>query len=77
MNLSIRKRVVLGFVLMVALIIVTGVAGYLGLTSAIEGAALYSTLARETSVAGKLESHVLFLHNAVDEYFISGDRQAI
>ena len=77
MNLSIRKRVVLGFVLMVALIIVTGVAGYLGLTSAIEGAALYSTLARETSVAGKLESHVLLLHNAVDEYFISGDRQAI
>ncbi len=77
MNVSIRTRVVLGFALMVALIIVTGVAGYLGLTSAIEGAALYSTLARETSVAGKLESHVLLLHNAVDEYFISGDQQAI
>ena len=77
MNVSIRTRVVLGFVLMVALIIVTGVAGYLGLTSAIEGAALYRSLARETSVAGEIESHILLLQNAVDEYFINGDQQAI
>jgi PAS domain S-box-containing protein len=77
MKVSIRTRVVLGFVLMVALIIVTGVAGYVGLRSAIEQAELYRTLAIETSVAGRLESHVLLLHNAVDEYFISGDQQAI
>lgn len=71
MKIAIKTKVVVGFVIMVLLIIAAGVAGYLGLTLAVDEAKEYNSLVREASLAGKLESEILKLNTVVDE-FLSG-----
>lgn len=62
---------------MVALIIVAGGAGYIGLNSAIMGAIQYRSLARESALAGKLGSNMLMLNTAIKEYLIDPGEQRV
>ncbi len=78
MNLNnIKLTVILGFVLMVALIIVIAATGYFALREAIDDADRYSALARDTSVAYDIGSSMLLLDEALNSYLAHRDIQSI
>ncbi|MGC8660231.1 MAG: adenylate/guanylate cyclase domain-containing protein [Desulfomonilaceae bacterium] len=78
MNLNnIKLTVVLGFVLMVALIIITAGMGYFALNEAIDDATHYGALTRDTSVAYDIGSSMLLLDQAVDSYLAHRDIQSV
>jgi PAS domain S-box-containing protein len=72
----IKLTVISGFVLMVALIILTAAAGYLALVEAVEGANHYSSLARYTASAYDIGSNMLLLDGAFTSYLNYRDMQS-
>lgn len=77
MKISIKLTVIMGFVIMVALIIVTAGAGYIALVEAVEDATRYNALARDTASAHDIGSNVLLLDEALDSYLINRDIQSV
>ena len=76
MKNSIKLTVITGFVLMVALIILTAGAGYLALVEAVDGANHYSSLARHTAAAYDIGSNILLLDGAFTSYLNYRDMQS-
>ena len=76
MKNRIKLTVISGFVLMVALIILTAAAGYLALVEAVEGANHYSSLARYTASAYDIGSNMLLLDGAFTSYLNYRDMQS-
>jgi PAS domain S-box-containing protein len=72
----IKLTVISGFVLMVALIILTAAAGYLALVEAVDGANHYSSLARYTASAYDIGSNMLLLDGAFTSYLNYRDTQS-
>lgn len=76
MKNRIKLTVISGFVLMVALIILTAAAGYLALVEAVDGANHYSSLARYTASAYDIGSNMLLLDGAFTSYLNYRDMQS-
>lgn len=76
MKNRIKLTVISGFVLMVALIILTAAAGYLALVEAVDGANHYSSLARYTASAYDIGSNMLLLDGAFTSYLNYRDTQS-
>ncbi len=76
MKNSIKLTVITGFVLMVALIILTAGVGYLALVEAVDGANHYSSLARHTAAAYDIGSNILLLDGAFTSYLNYRDMQS-
>jgi PAS domain S-box-containing protein len=72
----IKLTVISGFVLMVALIVLTAAAGYLALVEAVDGANHYSSLARYTASAYDIGSNMLLLDGAFTSYLNYRDTQS-
>ena len=77
MKNSIKLTVITGFVLMVALIIITASVGYIALVEAVDGANKYSALARYTAHAYDIGSNILLLDDALNNYLIHRDSQSL
>ncbi len=77
MKINIKLTVILGFVLMVALIMITAGAGYFALAEAVEDATRYSALARDTTLAHEIGSNMLLLDDALDSYLLNRDVQSV
>ena len=76
MKNRIKLTVISGFVLMVALIVLTAAAGYLALVEAVDGANHYSSLARYTASAYDIGSNMLLLDGAFTSYLNYRDMQS-
>ncbi|MGA8830827.1 MAG: adenylate/guanylate cyclase domain-containing protein [Desulfomonilaceae bacterium] len=76
-KLNIKLTVILGFVLMVALIIIIAAMGYVALREAIEDATLYSALSRDTNLAHDIGNSMLILNGALGSYLANRDVQSV
>lgn len=77
MKISIKLTVIVGFVTMVALIIVTAGVAYMALVEAVEGANRHNEMARDTKAAHEIGSNVMLLDAASDSYLINRDIQSV
>ena len=77
MKINIKLTVILGFVLMVALIIITAGAGYFALAEAIEDASRYRALAHDTTLAHEIGSNMLLLDESLGGYLLNRDTQSV
>ncbi len=76
MKSKIKLTVITGFVLMVALIILTAGVGYWAVVEAVHGANHYSALARHTGTAYDIGSNMLLLDGAFASYLNYADLQS-
>jgi PAS domain S-box-containing protein len=76
-KINIKLTVILGFVLMVALIIITAGAGYFALAEAVEDASRYRALARDTTLAHEIGSNMLLLDESLGGYLLNRDTQSV
>jgi methyl-accepting chemotaxis protein len=71
-QMSVGKKIGLGFVAVLVLMIVVGIAAYNGLNTASSGFAEYREMARDTNLAGRLQANMLMVRMNVKDFIITG-----
>ena len=71
-NLTVGKRITLGFGAVLVLLVVTAVIGFIGLSSASGGFNDYRRWARNSNLAGKVESNLLLMRLGVKDFIEKG-----
>ncbi|MFP4055051.1 MAG: methyl-accepting chemotaxis protein, partial [Phycisphaerae bacterium] len=76
-NLTVGKKIALGFGAVLTLLVVLGVVGYFALGTAAEGFTEYRALARDTNLAGRLQANMLEARFAVKDYLLSSSADRV
>ncbi len=71
-NMTVGKRIVLGFSSVLVLLVIVGVVAYIGLTTASAGFEGYREMARDTNLAGSVQAHLLKARLYVRDFVITG-----
>lgn len=74
-ELKLSNRLQLGFTAMVALLVVIGGTGWLGLKSSLTSFNEYRELARDTNLAGRLQANMLMVRMNVKDFLITGSEK--
>lgn len=74
-NLTLAKKLTLGFGLILSLLVVVGAIAYIALQSAASGFTEYRTLARYSNLAGQVQSDMLMVQMNAKDYMISGQQK--
>jgi methyl-accepting chemotaxis protein len=74
-NMTIGKKIILGFSAVLVLLVVAGIVAYNGLTTASDGFAAYREMARDNNLAGLLESDMLMVRMNVKDFIITGSEK--
>ena len=72
-NLTVGKRIALGFSLILVGLVVVGLVAYQELNNASEGFVSYRHLARDTNLAGQVQENILMARMHVKNYIIAGN----
>ena len=71
-NMTIGKKIVLGFSLILFLIVVVGLAAYNALNNASDGFSRYRVIARNTNLVGRVQANMLMVRLNVKDFIITG-----
>jgi len=71
-NMTVGKKIIVGFSLVLALVVVLGLIAFNALTGASDGFKQYREMARDTNLASLLESDMLMVRMNVKDFIISG-----
>lgn len=71
-NMTVGKKIILGFSTILFLLVVLGAVGFNGLMTASDGFTGYREMARDANLAGLLESDMLMVRMNVKDFIISG-----
>ena len=70
-NMSLAKRLSIGFAVVISLIMVLGGVAYLASQNSTQGFVGYREMARDTNLAGRVQSNMLMVRMSVKNYIIS------
>jgi methyl-accepting chemotaxis protein len=76
-NMTVAAKITLGFVSVIALLVVVGGSGYVALTSASRGFEEYAALARDSDMAGEMQAAMLMSRMQVKDFLIRGTQAEI
>ena len=76
-RLTVGKKIVAGFVSVLALMLVVGAIGFSALRGATEGFDHYREMARDTNLIGRLQANMLMMRLQVKEFIHSGRPEAL
>ncbi len=76
-KLTIGKKIVLGFSLILSLLVAIGGVSYWALSAADGGFMDYRGMARDTNLAGRLQANMLMVRMNVKDYLISGSDKSL
>ncbi len=76
-NLTVGKKIALGFGAVLTLLVMLGVVGYFALGTAAEGFTEYRGLARDTNLAGRLQANMLLARFAVKDYLLTSSADSV
>ncbi len=71
-NMKLGFKLLLGFCVVLALMVVVGVVAYNALNTASDGFGEYREMARDTNLAGRLQANMLMVRMNVKDYIITG-----
>ncbi len=71
-NLSLAKKLIVGFSVVLVLMIVVAIVGFRALGGASEGFSEYRGLARDTNLSGRVQANMLMVRMNVKDYIITG-----
>ncbi|MBF0449712.1 MAG: MCP four helix bundle domain-containing protein [Candidatus Magnetomorum sp.] len=74
-NVSIAKKIIIGFSCVLLLMIVMGIVSLLALKKASNGFNEYREMARDTNLAGRLQANMLMVRMNVKDFLITGSDQ--
>ncbi|MBF0476268.1 MAG: MCP four helix bundle domain-containing protein [Deltaproteobacteria bacterium] len=72
-NMTVGKRIFLGFILCLTLMVCLGLVAFNALKGTKEGFIHYRELARETNLAGRLQAHILMLRMEAKSFLINNN----
>jgi methyl-accepting chemotaxis protein len=71
-NLTIGKKILLGFGIVLVLLITVGIMSYVSINNSSKGFTTYRNLARDTNLAGRLQANMLMVRMNVKDFLITG-----
>ena len=71
-NMTLAKKLILGFALILVLLIVVGGVGYNALETAGKGFSSYRSLAKQTNLSGRVQANMLMVRMNVKDFIITG-----
>ena len=71
-NMTIGKKIVLGFSLILVLLVVVGLVAYNALSNASDGFGRYRNIARNTNLVGRVQANMLMVRMNVKDFILSG-----
>lgn len=71
-NMTLAKKLILGFSLILILLIVVGGVGYNALETAAKGFSSYRSLAKQTNLSGRVQANMLMVRMNVKDFIITG-----
>jgi methyl-accepting chemotaxis protein len=71
-NMTVGKKIILGFSVVLILLLAVGIAAYEGLTTASDGFTSYREMARDTNLIGRLQANMLMVRLNVKDFIITG-----
>lgn len=74
---TVRRKIVLGFLLMLLLIGCVSAVSFLALQQSSEGFDLYRRMARNSNLIGQIQAHMFKVEMNVKDYIISGDQKEL
>ena len=74
-NLTVGKKIFLGFSSVLVLLVIVGFIAYLGLNKASDGFTQYREMARDTNLAGRLQANMLMVRMNVKDFIITGSNK--
>jgi methyl-accepting chemotaxis protein len=76
-NLTVGKRIVLGFSLILLLLVAIGIVSVVSLGGATEKFTQYRSLALQTNLSGRLQANLLMVRMSVKDFLLDGDQRFI
>jgi methyl-accepting chemotaxis protein len=76
-NMTVATKITLGFVSLIALLVIVGGAGYIALNTASTGFDEYAALARDSDMAGEMQAAMLMARMQVKDFVIRGTQVEI
>ena len=76
-KLTLKLKLISGFSLVLALLVIVSLAGYIAIDRANSGFEEYREMARDNNLAGRLQANMLLSQMAVKNYLISGKEEAL
>ncbi|MBW1779640.1 MAG: MCP four helix bundle domain-containing protein [Deltaproteobacteria bacterium] len=74
-NMTVGKKIILGFSAVLLLLVIVGLAAYNGLITASNGFTEYREMARDTNLTGRLQANMLMVRMNVKDFIITGSDQ--
>nr|WP_320049354.1 methyl-accepting chemotaxis protein [uncultured Desulfuromonas sp.] len=74
-NMTLAKKLILGFAVVLVLLMAVGGIGYNALHTAAEGFTEYRGLAKETNLSGRVQANMLMVRMNVKDFIITGSKE--
>ncbi len=74
-NMTLAKKLILGFAVVLVLLMAVGGIGYNALNTAADGFGNYRELARETNLSGRVQANMLMVRMNVKDFLVTGSEE--
>ena len=74
-KLTVGKRIALGFLFIIGILLMIAAIGYRDLTNSSNGFRAYRNLSNETNLAGQIQANMLLMSTTVKDYIITGSQK--
>ena len=73
-NISIKKRLTLGFVVLISLMLLISIIAFKSISTSSKGFIEYRSIARITNITGRIQANMLKLRTSVKNFQVNGDK---